>query len=122
MAGGRPTKYENEVTLKKTEEYILNGFLQAGDVIPTKEGLSEYLGVACSTIELWAEKHEEFSGSFRALVKKQSRILQNMGLLGTFNPTITKLLLSANHGMNEKTEVEKSGSVDSNLKIEFVDK
>ena len=72
MAGGRPTKYENEVTLKKTEEYILNGFLQAGDVIPTKEGLSEYLGVACSTIELWAEKHEEFSGSFIHIIMRKS--------------------------------------------------
>lgn len=107
----RPTKYEEEVTIQKLEEYITTGFLSDGDVIPTIEGLSEHLGVAYSTVQLWAEKHEAFSVSLQSLLKKQSKILQNMGLLGTFNSTITKLLLSANHGVNETSNVKTDSTV-----------
>ena len=36
--------------------------------------------------------------------------LINMGLSGQYNATTTRLLLSSNHGMHEKSEVENSGS------------
>lgn len=110
---GRTTKYEGEVTDNLTDEYTKSGFLEDGDVIPTVEGLSEHLGVACSTIHLWATKHTTFSESLQAMVKKQKKILQNMGLLGTFNSTITKLLLSANHGVNETSNVKSENTVKS---------
>lgn len=114
MPAGRPTKYEGEATLKKTEEFLKGGFATLMNVIPTIEGLAEYLGVACSTVELWATKYEDFSGALERIKKKQKDIIINRGLDGEFNPTIAKLILSANHdvretqvNINQNTEVPR---------------
>ena len=122
MGAGRPTKYKEEETIAKAKAYINGDFLMDGDVIPTEEGLAPYLGVCTSTLDNWEADYPEFLGTLRALKAKQKRILINMGLTGDFQSTIAKLMLSSNHGINEKSEVEKSGNVNNSLTIEFVDK
>lgn len=120
----RPTKYTDE-TIEKSIEYIEGGFLEKEQIIPSVEGLAEYLGCGVRTLQDWSNQEEkaEFSRTLEALKAKQARILLNNGLSGAFNPTITKLALS-NHGYSEKTQTELTGKdggaleVRSNLKGE----
>ena len=108
---GRPTKYQGEDTVKLAKLYAKSGYMLDNDVIPTHEGLAEYLNVCTSTLDNWSEAYPEFLGALRYLKAMQKRILLNMGLTGSFNSTIAKLVLSANHGVHEKSEKELSGSL-----------
>ena len=107
---GRPTKY-TETTVDEALHYIETFEDDDDDVVPTYEGLSLRLGVCVATIENWGNQHKPFLGALKALKGKQKKILINMGLTGDFNSTIAKLILSSNHGINEKTEVDNNINV-----------
>ncbi len=101
MPAGRPTEYSQEI-LSKAKEY-LEKWEELKDMIPSVEGLSEYIGIARPTIYKWSkeEDKQEFIDTLEALQAKQKRILLNKGLSSDFNSNITKLALG-NHGMSEK--------------------
>jgi len=109
MAGGRPTDYSQEV-VDKAKEYIETYEMQ-GDMIPSVEGLSEFIGIARPTIYKWAKEEgkQEFVDTLEALQAKQKKVLLNKGLSGDFNSNITKLALG-NHGMSEKNQTELTGA------------
>ena len=102
MAGGRPTKYTPKI-LKKTEEYLNGGYEDAGHVVPSQSGLSEYIDIALSTIKKWASEDgkEEFSAMLDKIERKQHNLLFSAGLTGDFNAAITKLMLTK-HGYSDK--------------------
>jgi hypothetical protein len=105
---GRPTKYKDEYCdyskyLAKCED--------AGE-LPSLCGYACFLDVAESTLELWQSKHKQFSGSLSKLLTIEKKTLINKGLNGTYNATIAKLLLSANHDMKEQSIVEEKISGD----------
>lgn len=117
MAGGRPTKYSQKM-LDKANEYVDGAYRDDGSVIPTVEGLANYLQVVVSTVENWGndKNKPEFLGALKRLKQSQKLNLMNNALQGTYNPTIAKLILSANHGMNEKTETDHTSS-DGSMKM-----
>ena len=88
--------------------------------IPTVEGLSLYLGVNRDTVFEWAKHHQVFSDSLADLVNKQKQMLISGGLGGYYNPTIAKLILSANHGMIERTDVTSDGKRVENINVNIV--
>lgn len=102
METGRPTEYRGEETIQATLEYINN----CPDKLPSVVGLAIQLGVTARTIQTWV-KDPEKEGFLRTLdmVKdaQHCKALNN-GIDGTFNATITKLVL-ANFGYHEKQEV-----------------
>jgi hypothetical protein len=119
---GRPTKYSEDIlaaTLKYvdgaedrfstfTKSYSATGesferLVEAG--LPTVEGLALELHVHRDTIQEWRKEHKPFSVALELLDQKQRQMLIKGGLSGYYNPLITKLVLSANHGMKEKTDV-----------------
>ena len=108
MPGGRPTKY-TDTSVAKAMDYIAN-HERFGDVVPSRPGLAEHLGVCPSTLDNWAAEHVEFLEALRKMKSKQERVLINGGLNSDFNAAITKLML-ANHGYSDKQQVEHSGSV-----------
>lgn len=125
MAGGRPTKY-NDNMLKRTKDY-LNNYKDEGDLVPSVAGLSSLLGIGRNTIYDWA-KHEdkaEFSNILDKIQAKQEQILLNGGLSGDFNASIAKLMLGK-HGYSEKVDQALSGpgggaiQTDSKWQVEFV--
>lgn len=121
MKNGRPTIYNDEL-LDKAESYIEN-FAELGDVIPSIEGLSEYLPVARSTIYEWKDSggKERFSDILARILTKQARLLMNSGLKGDFNAAITKLALGK-HGYSDKLEQDvTSNGKDLSWTIEVVD-
>ena len=107
---GRPTKYSPELC-EKVDEYLkktIDKHDEAGYSVdlPTAEGLALFLEVDRSTLYEWVDKYPDFSYSFDKLLIEQKNRVLNKSLEGRYNPTIAKLILSANHGMSEKTQTD----------------
>ena len=103
----RPSEYKESYA--DDVELYLNVYESRGEVTPTKEGFAIYLGTTKPTILKWAQDNPEFLYALEKIESKQGLALQNKGLKGEFNSTITKLMLSANHGMREGTDVTTNG-------------
>ena len=98
--GGPPCKYTEDEILDKTEQYIVD-YGKHGDKIPSIQGLAVALKVSRTTIYQWVEDgNVKLSYILKRLMDNQGRTLLNNGLDGTFNPTITKLVLSK-HGYTD---------------------
>jgi len=122
--GGRPTDYRPDYHVQAVDDYITScrdtddmkvtmesdktgttAYQFSTKVkLPSIAGLSIYLGVARSTIWEWKEKYPEFSSALEKLLSHQEARLLDNGLGGQYTSTITKLILSNNHGYKEKTE------------------
>lgn len=100
---GRPSKYTDELQ-SRAEEYIAT-YAELGDVVPTVVGLALFLGVSTSTVYNWAneEVSQDFLDIFMRVEQLQHQGLVNNGLAGTFNPAITKMMLTK-HGYSDKIE------------------
>jgi hypothetical protein len=107
-AGGRPQEYCAEHLLK-AREYIDSCYdvdedkenqIKGRVKIPTKGGLAFHLKVARETLYDWSDKFKEFSDVMEELGAIQEDRLINNGLKGTYNPTISKVLLTK-HGYRE---------------------
>ena len=106
---GRPSKYGPEL-IEKVAKYIQQSLKKGNqEELPTMEGLAIYFGVVVNTLKNWAKENPEFLTALSKLHDYQKRELINRGLLGTYNPTIAKLILSANHGLREGTDMTTRG-------------
>lgn len=104
---GRPTSLSDEL-IEKAEHYISGGWEECGDKIPSIAGLACEIGVHRETIRLWAKDEENpFFGIHRRLMQAQERTLVNNGLAGTYNPAITKLILTK-HDYSDRIEQDHS--------------
>ena len=117
-AGGRPTKYLPESSDKVTE-YMTNCELDGE--LPTLAGLALYLDTTKTTVQNWRKQHPEFLTSLAKMLQKQQQMLINKGLNKDYNPLITKLILSANHGMSEKTITEHEVSEETATLLGMID-
>ena len=90
--------------LQRTKEYLDGGYLEKSRVIPSVVGLARYLDVSRSTLYLWGDNHDEFSGILDSIKDEQHEILVSSGLTGDFNPTMAKLMLTK-HGYSDKQEL-----------------
>lgn len=123
-AGGRPTKYEGEETIKKSLAYIEsckdNHGLEKEVKLPTAEGLSLVLGIRRETLYDWAKEYEEFHNILDILNKEQANRLLNNGLSGFYNATIAKLVL-AKHGYKEESDITSGGEKIEPVLVKFLD-
>jgi len=102
---GRPTEYD-PIFVDKLKDYLeTTGREQTS--LPTIEGFAIYLDVVKSTLYEWAKEHKEFSNALREILLRQAKQLIDDGIYGgkEVNSTIVKLLLQANHGMKERSDV-----------------
>lgn len=105
--GGRPTKLTDEL-ISKAEMYLTD-YQSNGDIVPTVAGLSVYLDIAKSSIYKYRDESTRFSDTLERIESLQESKLVNGGLMGDFNATIAKLMLS-NHGYSEKQVVDNTSS------------
>ena len=103
----RPTDYNEEVQAR-ADAYAEGGFLEAGDVVPSRAGLALELNLSRNTLTNW-EKHPAFLSTLDKIAYLQERISLNGGLRGDLNSTIVKLLL-ANHGYSDKVQQDVTSS------------
>lgn len=110
MPAGRPTKYKDEYA---TTEFLA-GFLKhckhTGELVSLC-GLACYCEVCEDTIQEWQKVHPEFSVSLSKIKQLSKQMLINKGLDSTYNSTIAKLILSSNHGMVEKRDLNLTGDL-----------
>lgn len=124
----RPTKFKEEY-IEKVADYLAEHLDEEVQVVkqantekgyemydnklkvrlPTIEGFARYIGVNKTTLYEWEKVNEEFSNALEDIRVEQQERLINSGLSGEYNPTIAKLILSANHGMREKQDVTTDG-------------
>lgn len=111
MAGGRPTEYTPEL-LEKAEEYLnkLKNDERVNDINavftpPSVAHLAVELGVSRKSLYNWAEQHEEFLHILEQILAIQEDMLLDRGLIGQYNSTIAKLMLTK-HGYSDKTETD----------------
>ena len=104
---GRPTDYDPARTPERAQAYI-DAPRSETVRIPTLEGLAVFLNVSRSTIYEWADKYPEFSDILEQAMARQAQGLIENGLTGTYNSTITKLLLTK-HGYVDKQEITGAG-------------
>ena len=107
---GRPTKYKPECC--NLEPYLKH--CTAKDTLPSKVGYAVFLNVAEDTVSNWGKANPDFLGSLRILLTIEEQTLINKGLRGEYNSTIAKLILSANHGLREGTDITTSGEKSEN--------
>lgn len=98
--GGRPSKYTRAL-LDTTVDYLTNWKAQ-GHKVPSIAGLAQLLDCDRETIHRWSkdETKPEFSNIINKLMSYQELALVDNGLDGTYNPTVTKLMLSK-HGYSD---------------------
>ena len=98
---GRPTKYSPAIINK------IDGYFQTvgreQTMLPTIEGLAEYLDISRETIYQWGKEHKEFSDTIKKIAEKQKNQLMNDGMYGgkEVNAAMAIFLLKVNHGMND---------------------
>lgn len=74
--------------------------------LPTMKGFAKYINVPERTLYDWKAIHPEFSQSLEKIKTEQHDRLINMSLGNEYNSTISKLILSSNHGYAERTKNE----------------
>jgi len=111
---GRPSKYNNEI-LEQAEAYMLGGWKEVNDTIPSLAGLACYLGLSRETVNAWSHEKKEFSDITLGILALQERELVNRGLLKEFDSGISKLILGK-HGYTDKVQQDHTSS-DGSLKI-----
>lgn len=122
MSAGRPSEYKEEY-IGKVDEYLSisvdqeteyhktrgeksDGFDRIIKVkLPTVEGFAQFIGVNKTSLYEWEKIHPIFSNALDKIRTEQQKRLIDNGLSGDYNPVIAKLILSANHGMKERSDV-----------------
>jgi hypothetical protein len=142
---GRKTIFKKEY-IDKIDEYL--ELCKTEKEVPMVVGFAIYIDTLRDTLNMWLkqakeyeelepadwdklhkDKQQEYSSkiTFLHTIKKikdhNLHQLQQGGLNGTKNARMAQFLLSANHGMSEKTEVkqENTGSTDNNINIKFIE-
>lgn len=122
---GRPNEYKDEYVVKAaeyllankdTEEVISTG-LKLRVKLPTIEGFAVFIDVNKTSLYEWEKQHPLFSNALDKIRIEQKRRLLNKGLSGDYNSTIAKLILSSNHGMRERSEVEQNLKGEAKINI-----
>lgn len=118
--GGRPTKLTEEL-IEQAHAYVdRTKSIGTQEFLPTIEGLALELGIRRETVHAWANSgespaevdgsinplHEEFSNIVDKLRAAQAQKLIQNSLLGRYNSTIAKLILSGKHGYVEQQSVD----------------
>ena len=108
--GGRPTKLTDE--LKAKAELYLTDYLSNEDIVPSVAGLACYLEISRSSLYNYKDENARFLDIVERVELLQEKMLVNGGLMGDFNPTIAKLMMTK-HGYSDKQEVDNRSSDNS---------
>lgn len=108
---GRPTKYKPEYATGKHLQGFIESCKEAKEVV-TVCGYCVYIDVSEDVLPLWEKAHPEFIGTVAKIKQISKNQLFQGGLNKSLSSRIVKLGLSANHGMNETTNQNLSGSVE----------
>lgn len=107
---GRKSKLTDELKTKARNYELV--FREEGDIIPSIEGLAYYLNIARSTLYKYEDEDTEFSDIVERIRTLQGKMLISGGLVGDFNASITKVILTK-HDYSDKQEIDHKSSDNS---------
>lgn len=116
MTAGRPKKLTPEL-MEEARKYLSEMDISIHTLLPTIEGLAIALHISRETVYAWEKENEEFSDIVAQLRADQGQKLIQNALLGKYNATIAKLILSGKHGYVEKTETDVTTNGESLNKV-----
>lgn len=90
--------------------------------LPSIRGFAKYIGVSRKTIYNWRDEYPDFAEALEQINEEQYERLINAGLEGSYNPTITKVLLSANHGIRDGVDTNVSGEIQNTFNDEQINR
>lgn len=115
---GRPTKYKEEYSGQDYMEGYLGQCKEKEDLVSLC-GYAVYIGTCEKVMYDWANKNEQFRKSLDIIKQISKEMLVQGGVKGTYAQPITKLMLSHNHGMKERTDVTSN---DESITIKMPEK
>lgn len=121
MPGGRPSEKPDNLP-ELVSEYLKDRTDDGDEVkLPTISGFARKIGFNETTMYEWAKTDTQFSKSLGEIKAEQKDRLLNKGLSGKYNSTIAKLVLSANHGMVEKKEIDQTNRFPDGIDLNFIE-
>ena len=118
-AGGRPTLYKAEYSTDEHVQVFVEHCKKEKQVV-TLCGYAVYINVVEETFLLWKKAHPKFISTIKKIKQISKSQLFQGGLNKTLSSRIVKLGLSANHGMNEKTEAEITGKDGEPIEMQII--
>jgi len=141
MPAGRPTKYKKQyceeiirffdvpqTKIQKVTQITASGVTEFNkevpENLPTIIGFARKIGVLSETLKEWADKHEEFSVSYRKALELEKEFLIQNGLKGFYQPNIFQFIASNLTDMKNKETKEHTGAdggpVQTKITVEFI--
>lgn len=130
-AGGRPTKYSEEILLKANQYFDEclygkkddNGKLIRAPRTPLMEELELELDISDDTIINWAKDPEkkEFLATYNKIKKLYRMRLKQILIKGKSNPLGPKFLLEVDHGLISSEKKILTGEAQAPLQIEITE-
>lgn len=90
--------------------------------LPTIEKFARWLGVSRRTLYNWRDTYPDFAEALEKIKDEQFIRLTDNGLAGKYNPIITKLILTTNHGMRDQVDATTNGESLNSFSDEQVDR
>ena len=118
---GRPSEL-NEQVIECAWAYLMGGYKEQGNAVPSVAGLAFALGKNRDTMYDWASQSDEFSDILKSIGTAQEMLLIDGTLLGDFNAPFAKLLMTK-HGYSDKVDTDitsKGQSVQMPAVVELV--
>ena len=115
---GQPTKYTIDMP-EMLRHYIVKCPDEAN--LPSKAGFALFVRVSEETIDNWGRAYPPFFVALGELKAAQHTALQNRGLMGTYNPTICKLLLMSVHDHVERRDNTSKGESITPKIVDYAD-
>lgn len=108
MPAGRPTKYKDEYATDEFIDEFVKTCIEKNKLVSVC-ALAVYIKVTEETLQNWGKGHAEFLRSLGRINQTSKEMLCSGGLNSSYNSTIAKLILSANHGMSERNITQHEG-------------
>lgn len=110
---GPSTKYKPEYC----DLTVYIAYRKTLGLLPTVCGYAVYLGYSEQTILNWQKENPEFREAIEKLLALQKDMLICGGLSKDYDSNITRLMLSHNHQVREKTDLNIGGQKDNPLSV-----
>lgn len=90
--------------------------------LPSVEDFAEYLEVSRKTIYNWEKEYPDFAEALDKIRIRQHNLIINGSLSGYYNPVISKLILTTNHGYRDRVDATSKDQPLNSFSDDQIDK
>lgn len=90
--------------------------------LPSIEDFAEFLGVSRKSLYNWEKQYPDFAEALEKIRTKQHNLVVNGSLSGYYNPVISKLILTTNHGYRDRVDATSKDQPLNSFSDDQIDK